>query len=397
MSDDGSRREFAGAGAPAAASPVDKSSGPTDAAGGMAGRDGVPGPDHADHAPERLAPASAGPVTSGSPDRVPIGPPPPPELSPEPTSEPSAEPSSEQAPGATAGGQVAGAGRARTVARRPRPYLRPLPGGSRLVRKTPTVVRAAPGIARVAAISAAHVAGWTIGATVASANYVARRAVAGEPATAILQEAATDLRSVALRALGLQPSLLSGTSAPEPAGAAQDATSADLQRRGSDLLRRSNDVHVVEDTHPAFARILAEITPDEARILRFVYLEGPQPSLDIRTNRPFGIGSELVAAGMNMIAEHAGLRNLERIDQYLTNLRRLGLIDFSKEQVRNPNRYQVIEAQPKVAAAMKQAGRAPKLVQRSIRLNSFGEEFVRTCLPLNGRVVPHRDIRPRPR
>src|SRR5581483_10063101 len=99
---------------------------------------------------------------------------------------------------------------------------------------------------------------------------------------------------------------------------------------------------------------------------------------------------------MSMVAEHAGLRNVDRIDLYLTNLARLGLIDFSKEQVSNPTRYQVIEAQPKVAAAIKSAGRAPKLVQRSIRLNSFGEEFVRTCLPLNGRVSPTREARPLP-
>jgi hypothetical protein len=97
-----------------------------------------------------------------------------------------------------------------------------------------------------------------------------------------------------------------------------------------------------------------------------------------------------------MIAEHAGLRNLDRIDMYLTNLSRLGLIDFSKEQVSNPTRYQVIEAQPKVVAALKTAGRSPKMIQRSIRLTSFGEEFVRTCLPLNGKVVPNREPRPRP-
>jgi hypothetical protein len=63
--------------------------------------------------------------------------------------------------------------------------------------------------------------------------------------------------------------------------------------------------------------------------------------------------------------------------------------------VSNPTRYQVIEAQPKVAGAIKAAGRAPKLIQRSIRLTTFGEEFVRTCLPLNGRAA-HRDSRPLP-
>jgi abortive infection alpha-like protein len=246
-------------------------------------------------------------------------------------------------------------------------------------------------------VSAFTMLSWTIGATAAGANYVARRAAEGQPATAIVSEAAGDLRKFALRALGLDPDVVPSVSLGLSGVDGERGTSAsELQKRGSELLRRSNDVHVVEDTHPAFARILGEITPDEARILRYIYLEGPQPAIDIRTYRPLGIGSELVAAGMSMIAEHAGVRNLDRIDQYLTNLARLGLIDFSKEQVSNPTRYQVIEAQPKVAAALKSAGRAPKIIQRSIRLNKFGEDFVRTCLPLNGRVAPAQGLRPLP-
>lgn len=287
------------------------------------------------------------------------------------------------------------------VPRRPTPGVarRPSPGLS--LRPSPTMLRAAPNLARVAAVSTLHMVGWTVGAAAAGANYVVRRSMEGQPAASILQEAATDLRNLALRTLGINPETLP-TVDIGPGGPTfertpvKGASARELQKRGVELLRRSNDVNVVEDTHPAFARILSEITPDEARILRYVYLEGPQPALDIRTYRPLGIGSELVAAGMNMIGEHAGLRNLERIEQYLTNLSRLGLVDFSKEPVSNPNRYQVIEAQPKTIAAMKSAGRAPKLVQRSIRLTSFGEEFVRTCLPLNGRVVPTRGSRPLP-
>ena len=154
--------------------------------------------------------------------------------------------------------------------------------------------------------------------------------------------------------------------------------------RGQNLLRRSNEVGKQDDTHPAFARILTEITPDEARVLRFLYMSGPQPAIDVRTNRPLGIGSQLVAGGLNMIAEMAGCQNVDRIHPYLTNLFRLGLVEFSKEKVSNPQRYQLIEAQPKVADAMKQAGRWPRLVQRSVHLNSFGEEFCATCLPVDG-------------
>lgn len=287
------------------------------------------------------------------------------------------------------------------LAPRPRPMPKAAPGSTVTRRRPmpgPPMLRAAPEVARVAAVSAWHIMSWSIGATIAGANYVARRAVEGEPATAILQEAATDLRNVAWRALGLQGQTPPGL-VPEPEPVSQRGASVlDLQRRGTDLLRRSNDVHVIEDTHPAFARILADITPDEARILRYVYLEGPQPAIDVRTFRPLGIGSELVASGLSMVAEHAGLRNLGRIDLYLTNLSRLGMLEFSKEQVKNPTRYQVIEAQPKVAEALKHAGRMPRTVHRSIVLTSFGEEFVRTCLPLNGRAVPQpNEERPTPR
>jgi abortive infection alpha-like protein len=292
---------------------------------------------------------------------------------------------------------------ARAVVRRPRPGFAPRPSTAAEVarRPRPSVVRAAPELARVVGVSAFHALTWTIGASIASANYVTRRALEGQPAAAIAQDAANDLRGAALRALGVQMDGVPNVSVGLTIGGTGErpippnASTQELQRRGEELMRRSNDVHVVEDTHPAFARILSEITPDEARVLRFLYLEGPQPALDIRTWRLLGIGSELVASGMNMIGEHAGLRNVDRIDLYLTNLSRLGLLDFSREQVSNPTRYQVIEAQPKVAAALKRAGRAPKLVQRSIRLTAFGEEFVRTCLPLNGRIA-HRESRPLP-
>ena len=248
------------------------------------------------------------------------------------------------------------------------------------------MLRVAPGFARVVGASAWHALSWSVGATLAGTTYVARRAVDGEQAASILHDAATDLRAAALHALGIDDHADPGARA-ERGVERSSPTASDLRRRGSELMRRSNDVHVVQDTHPAFARILGEITPDEARILRYLMLEGPQPAIDVRTNRPLGIGSELVAGGLNMIAEHAGCVHVDRIHLYLTNLSRLGLIEFSKEQVANPKRYQVVEAQPKVTDALRRAGRMPRMVQRSIHLNGFGEQFCRTCLPLDTKRV----------
>lgn len=256
-----------------------------------------------------------------------------------------------------------------------------------------------PGLARVAAASWWRVVSWSVGTSAAATSAVVRRATSGEPPAAVVAALASDARGAAWRALGLgertDPRGVPETIVPS------GATTQNLRARGTELLRRSNDVRVIEDTHPAFARILSEITPDEARILRYLYLDGPQPSIDVRTNRPLGIGSQLVAGGLNMIAEHAGCRNVEQIHPYLTNLFRLGMVEFSKEQVTNPQRYQLVETQPKVSDALKRAGRWPRTVHRSIHLNFFGEEFCRTCLPLTGMPmtrlpsVPPADAEPR--
>lgn len=268
-----------------------------------------------------------------------------------------------------------------------------------------------PGLVRIAAVAGWRTVKWSVETTVSTGREVVERTMSGEPAQLVLQDKATELRDAAVHALGLdemaqavgidgdamQQRLAQAAPMVAPMmkaaagfmpsavprnghGSSNGDSPADLLAQGQQLLRRSAQIGIAEEGHPAYAHILTELTPDEARILRFLYQHGPQPSIDIRTYRPFGIGSELVASGLNMIAEHAGCRHLDRIHPYLTNLFRLGLVEFSKEQVENPNRYQLIEAQPTMQEAMQRAGFAPKSIRRSIHLNSFGTEFCRMCL-----------------
>ncbi|MBF6355451.1 DUF4393 domain-containing protein [Nocardia higoensis] len=154
-----------------------------------------------------------------------------------------------------------------------------------------------------------------------------------------------------------------------------------MRRRGDALLARSADVYFTEDVHPAYDRILDELAPDEARMLRFMALNGPQPSVDVRTNRPLGIGSELVSGDLTSVPEQAGVRYPDRARSYLINLNRLGLTRTSDDPV-VLSRYMVLEVQPIVEEALKKAGRAPKIVRKSIRLTEFGEDFCRTCFSL---------------
>jgi hypothetical protein len=180
------------------------------------------------------------------------------------------------------------------------------------------------------------------------------------------------------RDLGLRRRAASDSA--EGAAARPDAS---LRERGAELLRQSADVRVPDDTHPAYERILGDLAPDEGRILRLLASEGPQPAVDVRTARPLGIGSRLVAPGLSMIAAQAGCRHRDRTHAYLNNLYRLGLIWFSRERLDDPRRYQVLEAQPDVVGARREAGRATT-VRRSIHLTPFGEDFCQRSLPLDG-------------
>ena len=116
-------------------------------------------------------------------------------------------------------------------------------------------------------------------------------------------------------------------------------------------------------------------------------LEGPQPAVDVRTGGPVGIvRSRLLAPGLSMIGPRAGCRYVDRVPSYLNNLFRLGLIWFSRETLRDPQRYQVLEAQPDVLAAIKSVRQA-KVVRRSIHLTPFGEDFCRVCLSADDSVL----------
>jgi hypothetical protein len=173
---------------------------------------------------------------------------------------------------------------------------------------------------------------------------------------------------------------------PETRRHDSNGSESTLATRGEELLYRSRDVHYEEDAHPAYERLLDSLAPDEARILRMMLLHGPQPAVDIRTGGPLGlISSRLVAPGLNMIGARAGLRYVDRVPSYLTNLNRLGLIWFSRETLRDPMRYQVLEAQPDVLEAIHSV-RAAKIIRRSIHLTPFGEGFCRASL------VPHEQL-----
>lgn len=249
------------------------------------------------------------------------------------------------------------------------------------------LIRAAPVLARLAFAAWLRTTGWTLQTSLAASSIVLRGAANGESPAEILRDVEDELRDYVRRVLGVEGNG-AGASAEadvEPVDAEvveDDRPTIDrLREMGRDLLRRSADVYYDDEAHPAYARILEDLAPDEARILRYLCREGPQPAVDVRTAGPLALArSELVAPGLNMIGPAAGVKRPDQIKSYLNNLYRLGLVWFSREPLDDPLEYQVLEAQPEVAEAMEKAGRG-KTVRRSIHLTDFGDDFCTVVLP----------------
>lgn len=258
-------------------------------------------------------------------------------------------------------------------------------------------VEALPGLMRLAASSWMRTAEWGLVAGVKTGRRLLKAATSPQTAVEVAQGMANASGVIA----DLAKAVSSGTPVPEAviqvsatlsnheqreAQRSKDLVLREqhrektLREQGKALLDRSRDVWNTEQGHPAYARILEEMAPDEGRILMLLLNKGPQPSVDVRTGGPVGlVSSTLIAPGLTMIGPNAGVRYLDHVPAYLNNLFRLGLIWPSKEQLKDPLEYQVVEAQPDVLEAMHSV-RSAKIVRRSIHLTPFGEDFCRTCL-----------------
>jgi hypothetical protein len=238
----------------------------------------------------------------------------------------------------------------------------------------------APGLARLTFGAWWRTGVWTAETTYKASKRLAQAATSGDSAVELLEDAQREMAGALRKLLGIREE------DPDVAEAQRDKANYDdqaLRNRWEDLLELSLDVEVEEvDGHPAFADILTQLHPDEARILRLLAAEGAQAAVDVRNWRPLGIGSHVVAPGLNMIGQHAGCLMVDRVPVYLSNLFRLGLIWFSRDAIQEIGPYQVLEAQPQVTEALKEAGRGTT-VRRSVRLTPFGEQFCAATLPRN--------------
>ncbi len=383
---DRTSRPSSGAGPPGPSPGSSRRSSPgaPHAQGDSAARSGLPGATHSGAGPSGAGPSGAGPSGGAASAGAPLPPPTAPQNGFRPGTGAAGTGSYvAPRPGASAGyGDIPPASSNGRPPSGRRPLL-PLADFGR-------VVGSLPGVARLAAGSAFNTAEWSLAQTLNLSRRLITATHDADEMVALAHElgvavnvVGTVAQSVAV-GVPLAEALDRAGHAYGEGGQLQthrDDARRNLRTAGETLLAESRDVWRSQAGHPAYQKIVAELTPDEARILMLLVRKGPQASVDIHKGGLMAhINPEVIATGLTMIGPRAGCRLQGAVPSYLNNLYRLGLLERSDERLPDPAPYQILEVQPDVLDAI-HAMRFTKSVRRSIHLTPFGRDF---CLAVFG-------------
>lgn len=168
-------------------------------------------------------------------------------------------------------------------------------------------------------------------------------------------------------------------------GQARPVTEEELRERFQALLERSREPEPPRDEpHPAFARIVDALSPDEARIIVLLCEEGPQPVVAVRATPLIGSGGQTVLENVSFVGEQAGCHRPERTPAYLDNLCRLGIAERHDEELVGHEDYEVLASRPEVEESKEeireQRSQRAAVARGQVRLTRLGDLLCDVCL-----------------
>lgn len=159
-----------------------------------------------------------------------------------------------------------------------------------------------------------------------------------------------------------------------------------LRERFHALLERSREPAPPDDEpHPAFARIVDSLSPDEARIIVLLCREGPRPIVAVRAAPLIGRGAQTVLENVSLVGEQAGCHRPERTPAYIDNLCRLGVTERHDEELVGNEDYEVLASRREVTEAedeiQEERNQRASVDRGQLRLTRLGQLLCEVCLP----------------
>jgi len=156
----------------------------------------------------------------------------------------------------------------------------------------------------------------------------------------------------------------------------------------ANLLATSMDKNTASSAHPAFAEIIKQLTPDEAKLISLFVLDIPLPLLTVRNEYRPGLANKTggfdVLVNVSTLGQQAGCDHPELVPTYIDNLCRLGLAEVPEiYKYTGAGIYDELEKsmQP-VVQAIENANpeRRGVLHRKALIVSVLGKQFARVCV-----------------
>jgi hypothetical protein len=127
----------------------------------------------------------------------------------------------------------------------------------------------------------------------------------------------------------------------------------DLRELFTNLLASSMDEKTAQDAHPSFAQVIKQMSPDEARILKFIsddqrYYENGHPLIWVYIHLEGSDERESYIPRFSTLAEDAGCKRPESFHAYLDNLQRLKLIEIRQATDTDGEDFKALRSHPNI-------------------------------------------------
>jgi hypothetical protein len=171
------------------------------------------------------------------------------------------------------------------------------------------------------------------------------------------------------------------------------AQEAELRELYANLLARSMDSATQRNTHPAFAEIIKQLVPLEARLLRELPSKEEWPIANMAVYsekseiKEMALGGCIIVAhGLCPIATVLGLVSLTDVSVNIDNLVRLRLVEVPPGQfLMDESEYEAVTSHAEWGrlaerCLSKYPGGKVEMQPGILRLTAFGKEFISVCM-----------------
>lgn len=162
----------------------------------------------------------------------------------------------------------------------------------------------------------------------------------------------------------------------------------ELRNMYANLLANSMNKIVKNGVHPGYVEIIKQLSPDEAKIMRYFYTHKKVPTITIRRSDKNGYGTDLKRNFSN-IGEIVECERPLDISVYFDNLIRLGLLKGANgyASLVNKNVYEPLKKHSYVVSFIKNAkglekyqNKTLKFKESYISITDFGKSFCKMCI-----------------